>query len=150
MTVRAARFAAALLVGAGVVASVPAASAAPVPLTGTQWRFDGHGFARMAPIKYTGAPAYFSIKGDGAGGNDGCNVFGMTAAVTGERVVFSGLVSTLRACFAPGAGEQFRTAFDGARTVKVTGDRLRVSDGPRGYWDFVANGPAKPAPRSAR
>ncbi|TWS26361.1 META domain-containing protein [Tsukamurella sputi] len=150
MTARAARVAASILVGAGVLASAPAASAAPVPLAGTHWRFDAHGFARAAPVKYTGAPAYFSIRGDGAGGDDGCNVFGMNAAVQGDRVVFGGLVSTLRACFAPGAGEQFRAAFDGPRTVAITGDRLRVSDGPRGYWDFVANGPAKPSPRSAR
>lgn len=145
MTVRGAGFVAALLVGAGVVASAPAASAAPqapAPLTGTQWRFAGHGVARTAPVAYRGAPAFFRLKDGGGGGNDGCNVFGMNAAVQGERVVFSGMFSTMRACFAPGAAAQFRKAFSGARTVTVTGNRLRISDGPRGYWDFVAAAPA--------
>ncbi|KXP11564.1 META domain-containing protein [Tsukamurella pseudospumae] len=143
MTVRGARFAAALLVGAGVLASAQVASAAPVPLVGTQWRFEASGFARTAPMKYAGAPAFFSIKGAGGGGNDGCNVFGMTTVVRGETVTFSGMVSTMRACIRPGASAQFRAAFTGERTVRVTGDRLRVSDGPRAYWDFVAAAPSK-------
>ncbi|MCA0158003.1 META domain-containing protein [Tsukamurella sp. M9C] len=143
MTVRGTRLAAALLVGAGVAASAPVASAAPVPLTGTQWNFASSGFARTAPVKYTGSPAHFSIDGKRAGGNDGCNVFGMTAEVKGDRATFSGLFSTLRMCYVAGAGEQFRQAFDGPRTVKVTGNRLTISDGPRGYWNFVAAGPAK-------
>lgn len=143
MTKRGVRFAAALLVGAGAAASAPVAAAAPVPLAGTQWKFESSGYARTAPVKYTGSPAFFSIRGKGAGGNDGCNVFGMNAEVQGERVTFSGLVATLRMCYVPGAGEQFRKAFAGPRTVKVTGNRLQVSDGPRGYWNFVANGPAK-------
>ena len=140
---RGARYAAALLVGAGVVASAPVASAAPVPLTGTRWTFESSGFARTAPMKYTGSPAYVSLDGKRGGGNDGCNVFGMDAKVTGDKVAFSGMVSTLRACIVPGAGEQFRRAFDGTRTLRVTGNRLTVSDGPRGYWNFVATGPAK-------
>ncbi|MEC4611886.1 META domain (plasmid) [Tsukamurella tyrosinosolvens] len=143
MTVRGARYAAALLVGAGVAASAPAASAAPVPLIGTQWRFESSGVARTAPVKYTGSPAYFSIDGTRGGGNDGCNVFGMNVEVKGDRATFSGLFSTLRMCYVPGAGVQFGKAFAGPRTVTVTGNRLRVSDGPRGYWNFVANGPAK-------
>ncbi|WP_158635143.1 META domain-containing protein [Tsukamurella asaccharolytica] len=145
MTVRGARFAAALVVGAGVVASAPAASAAPVPLAGTQWRFESSGVARTAPVKYTGSPAHVSIDGKrSGGGNDGCNVFGMTAEVIGDRATFSGLFSTLRMCSAPNAGEQFRRAFDGARTVKVVGNQLTISDGPRGYWNFVASRPARP------
>lgn len=140
---RGARYAAALLVGACVVASAPVASAAPVPLTGTRWTFESSGFARTAPMKYTGAPAYVSLDGKRGGGNDGCNVFGMDVALDGDRARFSGLVSTLRACVAPGAGEQFRAAFSGVRTVRVEGNRLRVTDGPRGYWTFVAAGPAK-------
>ncbi|CAM3929750.1 META domain-containing protein [Tsukamurella ocularis] len=143
MSARGARFAAALLVGASVVVSAPAASAAPVPLAGTQWRFESSGVARTAPVKYTGSPAHFSIDGKRGGGNDGCNVFGMNAEVKGDRATFRGLVSTLRMCYVPGAGEQFRKAFDGARTVRITGDRLTISDGPRGYWNFVANGPAR-------
>ena len=93
----------------------------------------------------TGSPAFFSIRGKGAGGNDGCNVFGMNAEVQGERVTFSGLVSTLRMCYVPGAGEQFRKAFSGPRTVTITGNRLQVSDGPRGSWNFVA---VAPGPRA--
>ncbi|MET9326401.1 META domain-containing protein [Tsukamurella sp. NPDC003166] len=143
MTVRGARFAVALLVGVGVAVPVPVASAAPVPLIGTQWRFEASGFARTAPVKYSGAPAFFSIKGAGGGGNDGCNVFGMTTAVRGESVTFSGMVSTMRACIRPGASAQFRAAFAGERTVRITGDRLRVSDGARGYWDFVAAAQSK-------
>ncbi|KXO88265.1 hypothetical protein AXK56_13000 [Tsukamurella pulmonis] len=143
MTVRGARYAAAVLVGAGVLSVAPTAAAAPVPLTGTQWRFESSGFARTAPVRYTGSPAYFSITGKGGGGNDGCNVFGMDVALDGDRARFSGLVSTLRACVAPGAGEHFRAAFSGVRTVRVEGNRLRVNDGPRGYWTFVAAGPAK-------
>lgn len=143
MTVRGVRFTAALLVGAGAVASAPVASAAPVPLAGTQWRLDASGFARTAPMKYTGAPAYFSVRGERAGGNDGCNVFGVSARVTGERVSFGHMVSTMRACIRPGAGAIFSEAFRDVRTVRVTGDRLRISDGPRGYWDFVADGPTK-------
>lgn len=126
-----------------MVAVAPAASAAPVPLTGTQWRFEASGFARTAPQKYTGAPAFVRINGTSAGGNDGCNVFGVTTRVTGDRIAFSEMVSTLRMCIRPGAGTQFAAAFKGERTVRITGDRLRISDGPRGYWDFVANGPAK-------
>lgn len=143
MTVRGIRFGAALLVGAGVVASAPVAAAAPVPLTGTQWRFEASGYARTAPMKYTGAPAFFRIGGSRAGGNDGCNVFGVNAVVAGERVTFSDMISTLRMCIRPGAGTQFAAAFKDVRTVRITGDRLRISDGPRGYWDFVANDPAK-------
>ncbi|MGX9295430.1 META domain-containing protein [Tsukamurella paurometabola] len=142
MTVRGTRLAAALLVGAGVGAFAPVASAAPLPLVGTQWRFESSGVARTAPVKYTGSPAFFRIDRErGGGGNDGCNVFGMNAEVKGDRVTFSGLVSTLRMCYVPGAGEQFRKAFSGPRTVTITGNRLQVSDGPRGYWNFVAVAP---------
>lgn len=139
------RCAAVLLVGAGLAASAPVASAAPVPtpLAGTKWRLESSGFARTAPVKYTGVPAYFSINGTQAGGNDGCNVFGVDARTSGERVEFGHLISTMRACLRPGAGRLFADAFKGVRTVRVTGDRLQVSDGPRGYWNFVAAGPAK-------
>ncbi len=137
-----ARFAAALLAGVAIAASAPAASASPAPLIGTQWRFESSGYARTAPVKYTGAPAFVAFHGDRAGGNDGCNVFGMDAAAAGDRVTFSGMVSTMRACIRPGAGTQFRAAFSGQRTLRVTGTRLTVSDGPRGYWNFVAAGPA--------
>ncbi|MCS3781677.1 META domain-containing protein [Tsukamurella ocularis] len=143
MTARGTRLAAVLLAGAGFVASAPVASAAPVPLAGTRWALESSGFARTAPVKYTGSPAHVSIDGKRGGGNDGCNVFGMNADVKGDHATFSGLFSTLRMCDVPDAGEQFRRAFDGARTVRVTGDRLTISDGPRGYWNFVAAGPAK-------
>lgn len=143
MATHGARLTAILLAGAAFAASAPMASAAPVPLTGTQWRLESSGYARTAPVKYTGAPAFFRINGNQSGGNDGCNVFGGSATVAGDRVTFGNQVSTMRACIRPGAGELFRKAFKDARTARITGDRLQLSDGPRGYWVFVAARPAR-------
>lgn len=134
------RIAATLLVGAAIAVGAPVASAAPpkpVPLTGTQWRLESSGVARSAPVRYTGAPAYLTVRGKHVGGNDGCNGFGGDANVVGDKVTFGPIISTQMACIRPGAGALFRTALKDTRTVRITGNRLQLLDGPRGYWNFV-------------
>lgn len=130
-------------VGAALVISAPttAAVAAPppaAPLIGTQWKLESSGFARTAPQPYRGSPAHFTLTSNQISGDDGCNATGGVAVVHGNRVSFGPLVSTMRACFAPGAQMIFSQAFRNTRTAAVVGNRLRLNDGPRGYWVFVA------------
>ncbi|MDF0528484.1 META domain-containing protein [Tsukamurella sp. 8F] len=145
-----ARAAAAAVAVASVVTVAPGASAAPVgpgllppvtPVVGTQWRLVSTGYARTAPKAYKDAHASFTLSSKGVGGNDGCNGFGGDAEVRGHSVTFGPLISTMMACIRPGAGAIFHEAFKGTRTFTVVGNRLHLQDGPRGYWNFVAEKP---------
>lgn len=126
------------------VVAAPTAEAAPTrphpttPLSGTAWKLQASGYARTAPRMYTGSPAYFTIRNNSLSGNDGCNATGGMAVVHGSSVTFGHMISTMRACFAPGAEAIFRQAFTGTRSTRIVGDKLRLNDGPRGYWVFVA------------
>ncbi|GAA4383224.1 META domain-containing protein [Tsukamurella soli] len=116
---------------------------------GTRWRFEASGFARTAPTRYRGALAHITLTQQGtSSGDDGCNGIGGDARVADRHVTpqgateawitFGPLISTMMACIRRDAGAQFRQAFDGVRTVTVTGGTLRISGGPRGYRDVVA------------
>ncbi|MFF4350651.1 META domain-containing protein [Streptomyces sp. NPDC001530] len=105
------------------------------PVTGVHWTVDSltvDGRTRQAPES-----AYLRIDADGrVSGNAGCNSFGSTATVKGDRVDFGEFQMTDMGCQkAPMTFEQnlSRTFADGTFTTKVKGDELTLTtdDGDR-------------------
>lgn len=106
-------------VGSGTEASV----------VGVHWRVEGltaHGTTRQAP-----SGAYLRIDGHGrAQGNYGCNSFGASAGIKGDRVDFGPAESTDMACEkAPMAFESAfsRTLSGGTLTAAVDRNRLTLT-----------------------
>ncbi|MFC7259109.1 META domain-containing protein [Streptomyces lutosisoli] len=117
---------------AGGSGSVGSASA---PVTGVHWTINSltvDGTTRQAP-----ASAYLRIGEDGrASGNLGCNGFGSTATVKGDRVEFGRLETTDMGCQkGPMTFEEnmSRTFVNSSFTTKVKGDKLTLTtdDGDR-------------------
>ncbi|GAA5033318.1 META domain-containing protein [Streptomyces siamensis] len=105
------------------------------PVTGVHWTVDSltvDGTTTKAP-----ASAYLRIGADGrVSGNAGCNSFGSTATVKGDRVDFGDVSMTDMGCQkAPMVFEQRlgRAIADGGLTSEVKGDKLTLTtrDGDR-------------------
>jgi len=105
------------------------------PLTGVHWNVDSltvDGKTSRAP-----GSAYLQIDADGwVSGNSGCNGFGSTATVKGDRIDFGEIETTDMGCQqGPMAFEESltRTFVAGAFTTKVKGDKLTLTtdDGDR-------------------
>lgn len=112
--------------------SGPAGSASGTPaVTGVHWRVDSltsGGTTKSAP-----AGAYLQIDAHGqAHGNYGCNSFGASAALRGDRIDFGPVQSTEMACEkAPMAFEAAfsRTLAGRSLTAAVDRDRLTLTTG---------------------
>jgi heat shock protein HslJ len=105
---------------------VPAAD----PLDGTSWVLVS--YDKNQPIEDTTLTAEFS---DGkVGGSSGCNTYGGSYEVSGEKLTVDEVAWTLMACFPEGVMEQeqrFMELLTNAQTFTVSTDRLEItaSDG---------------------
>jgi heat shock protein HslJ len=100
------------------------------PLLGTAWKLDTvvnpGGSASSVPA---GVTATISFSNDGkVTGNTGCNSFGGTAAVVDNRITFSDLASTRRACSGAGGSVEadILRVLTGTATYRIEADRLII------------------------
>jgi putative lipoprotein len=76
---------------------------------------------------------HFSADSSRASGNGGCNTYSGTAAISGQTITMSRLISTKRACIDPAMNAQetrFLSALEGVDRFAISGDTLRLYRGP--------------------
>ncbi|MBC3185832.1 META domain-containing protein [Corynebacterium sp. zg-331] len=79
--------------------------------------------------------AFFVLHENGTlSGNDGCNVFGGSAALDGDVLTVGGLSSTLRYC---DMEVSLTSILNGTTAVTVTGDTLTLTDAQGAEWAFT-------------
>jgi heat shock protein HslJ len=116
-----------------------------VDLSNTRWQlvsFTESG-SEIPAVEETAVTLIFQADAQ-AGGSGGCNTFGAQVQVTGSRIAFSEIVSTLMACTRPGVDEQERRYFEAlgaAGEFEWTGNRLTIHyDDGRGELNFIQMG----------
>jgi heat shock protein HslJ len=75
-----------------------------------------------------------------ASGNGGCNSYGGTAAISGQSIKVSRLISTKRACIDQAMNEQetrFLGALEAVDRYAISGDTLRLYRGPGMSLRFI-------------
>ena len=91
-----------------------------------------------------------TLAGGQAGGSGGCNSYGGTYQVDGNRITFGELTRTERACLDQRVTEQeqrFFQALESASEYKVEGNQLQITyDGGSGLLLFESAVPADPGP----
>jgi heat shock protein HslJ len=106
------------------------------PLAGTTWEL-----ALPADAKPAAKPQslYFDDQGR-IGGFAGCNTYGGAATITGDRISFSQMFSSKRACLEEGAmqrEQQFLNTLAAAERYTQTGTTLTLSTADGATLTFV-------------
>jgi heat shock protein HslJ len=105
------------------------------PLVGTKWTIDTIvGTGGTSSSVPAGVTATMTFTADGkVSGTTGCNTFGGTATVSGNKITFGDLASTRRAC-SGGAGSLEADVFrvlEAPATFRIEGDKL-ILEAPDG------------------
>jgi heat shock protein HslJ len=113
-------------------------------LAGTQWRLESIGGAAINGV----SKITLKFGADGrAGGSGGCNSYSGAYREQGERLSFSRIISTKRACLEQTANQheqRYLAALEAAARFKLSGDRLTIFYGAgQGGLNFVNDSPAK-------
>jgi heat shock protein HslJ len=117
-----------------VMALITAQASQPDALAGRSWvlvSLTGHELSAIAGLK---RPVNLVFRDDGnVAGSFGCNGFGGTYSLDGERLVFGALAATMRACPQPAMSIEnaMRKALTGSVPFSLAGNRLTLttSDG---------------------
>ena len=118
-------------------------------LTGIEWRLVSLGPLGAEDSVVAGTTVTLKFGEDGrASGSTGCNSYGGTYEVHGDRISFGRLVSTRRACLDQNANQQeqrFLAALEAANRFRLTSDRLTIfSDRGRNVLNFVGTSTSEP------
>jgi heat shock protein HslJ len=118
-------------------------------LTGTEWRLISLGPPGSETDVVPGTTVTLKFGEDGrASGSTGCNSYGGTYEVSGDRITFGRLVSTRRACLDQNANQQeqrFLAALEAANRFRLSSDRLTIfSDRVRNVLNFVGTSTSEP------
>jgi heat shock protein HslJ len=118
-------------------------------LTGTEWRLVSLGPSGAEEEVVRGTTVTLKFGEDGrASGSTGCNSYGGTYEVRGDRISFGRLISTKRACLDQNANQQeqqFLAALESANRFRLTSDRLTIfSDRGRNVLNFVSTSISEP------
>ena len=118
-------------------------------LTGTEWRLVSLGPSGSESDLVAGTTVTLKFGEDGrASGSTGCNSYGGTYEVHGDRITFGRLVSTRRACLDQNANQQeqrFLAALEAANRFRLSSDRLTIfSDRGRNVLNFVSTSASEP------
>jgi putative lipoprotein len=111
-------------------------------LAGTSWVLTEKAAQGAAPVPAIGEqrPTLLFGSDGGVSGNSGCNSYGGTYEEAGNRVTFSPLVSTLRACLDPDLNAQEQLMYrvmNGQVAFTKDGNKLTLS-APAGMLVFAA------------
>ena len=118
-------------------------------LTGTEWNLVSLGPSGSESDLVPGTTVTLKFGEDGrASGSTGCNSYGGTYEVRGDRITFGRLVSTRRACLDQNANQQeqrFLAALEAANRFRLSSDRLTIfSDRGRNVLNFVSASTSEP------
>jgi heat shock protein HslJ len=98
-------------------------------IVGTSWRLESYGPAN-APVPAAAKPATIAFGADGSvSGSTGCNSYGGSYTLDGERLTFGPLVGTLIACPEEDITQQEREllgALQGTVRYELAGGKLRI------------------------
>jgi heat shock protein HslJ len=102
----------------------------PQSLAGVEWRLVRLKGQEIPVLKAGMEPAYLRLTDEKrVGGSSGCNRIAGEYRQTGNRIEFSPLISTRRAClFGMAEEDAFLKALERARIWKRQGDTLRLYD----------------------
>ena len=118
-------------------------------LAGTEWRLVSLGPSGAETDVVPGTTVTLKFGEDGrASGSTGCNSYGGTYEVRGDRITFGRLVSTRRACLDQNANQQeqrFIAALEAANRFRLSSDRLTIfSDRGRNVLNFAGTSTSEP------
>jgi len=95
------------------------------PLNGTSWEL--YSIGKYSPI--AGSKITINFEEDQVSGNSGCNSYGGEYRVSGDKVEFGMLMSTMMACADPAMMEQETTIMQylgDAERFEIVNDRLQL------------------------
>ena len=129
--------------------TAPALAQTSRDLTGTEWRLVSLGPSGAEADVVPGTTVTLKFGEDGrASGSTGCNSYGGTYEIRGDRVTFGRLISTRRACLDQNANQQeqrFLAALEAANRFRLSSDRLTIlSDRGRNVLNFVGTSTSEP------
>jgi putative lipoprotein len=121
-------------------------------LAGTEWRLVSLGRFGAESLPAPGSRITLKFGKDGrVGGSGGCNSYGGSYQVQGDRLTFYRVFSTKRACIDPNANRQesqYFAALESANRFRLLDKRLSVYySGGQSVLDFVNDAPDTERPR---
>ncbi len=133
-----------VLIALSACSSASFSKPAQPQLPGSQWELASFGSAgEQVPVAPSAKPTLLFPEGDKLNGSGGCNSFGGTYTVDGNKIAVSRLASTLKACADPDLMAQearYLAALQKASTYSIekAGGTIRIDyDGNKGALNFV-------------
>lgn len=120
-------------------------------LAGTQWRLVSMGRIGSVANLVAGSTVTMNFGNDGrVTGSGGCNSYGGNFRVQGDRITFSQIFSTKRACLSSDGNRQesqYFLALESTSRFRLSGSQLSIYYDNRGVLEFTSHGPGEsPSP----